>query len=131
MSQQDNSEVSHGEWLRDCGQDNPQESLFFVPARHQCVNLINTFIIPIRLFLYQYNFRTRLGGGLFIPWEILSITWHTRYSSRSNSRIHLNQEIIFLLPLLFNTFTCLLYFLNLPSVQGISKQKGQTDILTS
>lgn len=32
MIQEDNSEVSHGELMRNQEQDNPQESLFFVPA---------------------------------------------------------------------------------------------------
>lgn len=74
--------------------------------RHQCVNLIHTFIIPIGLFLYQYNFRIRLGGGLFISWEILSITLHTRYSSRSNFKINFKpRNYIPLTSFFLNTFT--------------------------
>lgn len=101
---------------------------FLSQQRHQCVNLIHTFIILIRLFLYQCNFRTRLARGLFISWEILSITPHIQGLA---PEFISSQQIIFLLPLLFNTFTCLLYSLNLPFVQGISKQNDQTDFLTS
>lgn len=33
MIQEDNSEVSHGKLMRNWEQDNPQENLFFVPAK--------------------------------------------------------------------------------------------------
>lgn len=76
---------------------------FLSQQRHQSVNLIHTFIIPIRLFLYQYNFRIRLGGRLFIAWEILSITLHTRYPTRSNTKIHFTSRN-FLTFFFFNYF---------------------------
>lgn len=52
MIQEDNSEASHGEYMKNWEQDNPQESLFLSQQWHKCVNLIYTFIIPISLFLY-------------------------------------------------------------------------------
>lgn len=33
MIQEDNSEVSHGEWMKNWEQDKPQESLFFCPSK--------------------------------------------------------------------------------------------------
>lgn len=101
MIQEDNSEVSHGELMRNWEQDNPQESLFLSQLRNQSVNLIHTFIIPISLFLYQYNFRIDLVGDYLFPGKFCPSLCTQDIQVGLTPKFISHHEIMFFLPLFY------------------------------